>query len=51
MTAGKVQLVGGGTRQIGKRTHGHGQQCGDFWEERGIRGLNDNRLNIIKNLK
>ena len=40
-------LGSGGTEQNGKRTHGHGQQCGDFWEERGIRGLNDNRLNII----
>ena len=29
----------------GKSTHGHGQQCGDFWEERGIGGLNDNGKN------
>ena len=31
---------GGGTEQKGKRTHGHGQQCGDCWGERGISGLN-----------
>ena len=23
-----------------KRTHGHGQQCGDCWREGGIRKLN-----------
>ena len=28
--------------QIGKRTHGHGQQCGDCWGWGGIRGLNGN---------
>ena len=27
--AGAVE--GGGMEQKGKRTHGHGQQCGDFW--------------------
>ena len=32
----------------GKRTHGHGQQCGDCWEEAGIRGLIGNRKNTIK---
>ena len=25
-----------------KRTHGHGQQCGDCWENAGLRGLNGN---------
>ena len=25
-----------------KRIHGHGQQCGDSWEEGCIRGLNGN---------
>ena len=30
MTAnGGGRLGGGGTEQKGKRTHGHGQQCGD----------------------
>ena len=29
----------------GKRTHGHGQQCGDCWEEEGVRRLNGNRKN------
>ena len=32
----------------GKRTHGHGQPCGDCWEERGIKGLNGNGKNTIK---
>ena len=26
----------------GKRTYGHGQQCGVCWGERGLRGLNGN---------
>ena len=30
-TASKGRLVGGGTEQKGKRTHGYGQQCGDCW--------------------
>ena len=29
----------GGIEQKGKRTHGHGQYCGDCWGEGGIRGL------------
>ena len=32
----------GGIEQKGKRTHGHGQQCGECWGKAGIRGLNDN---------
>ena len=33
MTAnrGGRQLGGGAIEQKGKRTHGHGQQCGDCW--------------------
>ena len=31
-----------------KRTHGHGQQCGDCWGEEDIKGLNDNGKNTIK---
>ena len=50
--AGK--LGGGGIEQKAKRTHGHGQQCGDCWEEGGIRGLNDNgntiKIKLKKNL-
>ena len=35
MTAGGGQkLEGREIEQRGKRTHGHGQQCGDFWGER-----------------
>ena len=46
------KLVGGGIEQKGKRTHGHGQQCGDCWGEQGIRGLNGNGKHIIiKKLK
>ena len=32
--------VGGeqGVKQKGKRTHGHGQQCGDFWGGGGYMG-------------
>ena len=38
---------GGGTEQKGKRTHGHGQQCGDCWGGGGnIRGLNSNGKKI-----
>ena len=28
-----IQKFGGGIEQKGKRTHGHGQQCGDCWGE------------------
>ena len=42
MTAGWGELGGEGIEQKGRRTHGHGQQCGDCWGEAGIRGLDDN---------
>ena len=46
MTAsGGGRLGGGGIEQKGKRTHGHGQWCGDCWGEGGIRGLNGNGKN------
>ena len=31
MTASRGKLGVGGTEQKGKRTHGHGQHCGDCW--------------------
>ena len=34
--------------QKGKRTHGHGQQCGDCWGKEGVRGLNGHEKNTIK---
>ena len=49
MSANWVGRRGGeGIEQKGKRTHGHGQQCGDCWAEGGIRGLNGNRKNTTK---
>ena len=36
--------------QKGQRTHGHYQQCGDCRGEGGVRGLNGNGKNTIKNL-
>ena len=30
-----------------KRTHAHGQQCGDCGGEGGIKGLNGNGKNVI----
>ena len=33
-----------------KRTHGHGQQCGDSWG-RGLKVLNDNGKNTKKKIK
>ena len=43
MTVGtRGSLVGGGTEQKGKRTYGHGQQCGDCWGKGDIKGLNGN---------
>ena len=36
------RLEGGEIEKKGKRTHGHGQQCGDCWGEEDIRGLNGN---------
>ena len=44
-------LAGGGIEQKGKRTHGHGQQCGDCWGEEGIRGLKGNGKNTLKIFK
>ena len=41
------RLGGGRAEQKGKRTHGHGQQCGDCWVEEHIRRLKSN----IKNAK
>ena len=38
MTAGGGRLGGGGIEQKGKRTHGHGQQCGDCGGGRGCKG-------------
>ena len=40
----------GRTQQKGKRTRGHGQQCGDCFGEEGIRGLNGNGKNTIKTI-
>ena len=50
MTAsgGQVRSGGGGIEQKGKRTHEHGQQCGDCCGEGSIRGLNCNGKNTIK---
>ena len=48
LTAGEGRLGTRGIKQNGKRTHGHGQQCGDCWGEWGLRGLNDNGKNTIK---
>ena len=36
------RIGGGGIKQKGKRTHGHGQPCGDCKGEGDIRGLNGN---------
>ena len=38
----------GGIEQKGKRTHGHGQQCGDCWGEGSIEVLNDSGKNTMK---
>ena len=49
MTGSRVGRLGGGwIEQKVKRTHGHGQQCGDCWRVGVIRGLNGNRKNTIK---
>ena len=48
MTAKWGRLGGRGIEQKGKRTHGHGQQCGDCGGWGGIRGLNGNVKNTIK---
>ena len=39
---GVRKLRNGRIEQKGKRTHGHGQQCGDCWGEEGIKSLNGN---------
>ena len=46
--AGDDRLEGGGIKQEGKRTHRHGQQCGDFWGDESIRGLKGNGKNTMK---
>ena len=38
----------GGIEQNWKRTHGHGQRCGECWAEGAVRGLNGNGNNIRK---
>ena len=48
MTASRGKLGVGGTEQKGKRTHGHGQRCGECWAEGAVRGLNGNGNNIRK---
>ena len=46
MTAqGGGRLGDRGTKQKVKRTHGHGQQCGDCWGERSIRGQSGKKCN------
>ena len=40
------RLGGGGIEQKGKRTHGHGQQCGDY-RGQGIKELHGNGKNTI----
>ena len=44
------RLGGKGIKQKGKRTHGHGQQCGDCWGARSIKGLNGNGKKIQQRL-
>ena len=46
MVAGRLE--GRGSEQRGKRTHGHGQQCGDCWGKGGIRGLKGNGIKYNK---
>ena len=46
---GEGTLWGGGIEPKGKRTHGHGQQCGGCWMERDIKRLSDNGKNTINN--
>ena len=38
----------GGIERKGKRTHRHGQQCGDCWVVGGKRRLNGNGKNTLK---
>ena len=46
MGGGKVE--GGGIEQKGKRTHGHGQLCGDCSVEGSTKELKGNGKNTIK---
>ena len=46
-----MELGGGENGQEGKRTHGHGQQCGDCLGDKGIRRLNGNGKNTIRKYK
>ena len=48
MTAVGGRLGDGRIEQKRKRTHGHGQQCGDCRGGWRYKGLNGNRKNIIK---
>ena len=43
MTASAMEFRGWRDYQKGKRTHGHGQQCGGCWGKGGRRGLNGSR--------
>ena len=47
---GERLVGGGGIKQKGKRTHGHGQQCGDCGGqgEQGLRGTNGSEKSRIK---
>ena len=40
MRASGEDLRDGGIEQKRKRTHGHGQRCGDCWGETGVKELN-----------
>ena len=55
MTAGwgtGVSLGYRGIEQKGKRSHGHGQQCGDYWQKgKGSRSLCKNTIKKKENLK
>ena len=48
---GGGELGGGGMEQKGKRTRGHGQQCGECGRGKGIRALNGNGKNKVKRRK
>ena len=45
---GGGEVKGGGIEENGKKTHGHGQQCGDCGGNWGKRWVNGNGKNIIK---
>ena len=46
--SGGRRLGSGEIEQKGKKTHGHGQQCGDCRGQGCVRGLNGNGKNTIK---